>query len=607
VPEKKSSQGPVHANEKTGRPDWATVALYVATAVASLLILVVVLRLDLSDIRVPLYPAGDTAFYQGVIIRPLITQPWSVVNPELGAPHVFNLYDFPVGTDSLLTLIMKLLAVVTRDSAVTLNLFYFLTYPLTAMTMLWAGRTLGLRRSTAVAVALLFAFLPYHLIRAEQHLALSAIFMLPIALVIAMRPGHPDSSKDLRSMLTGRVFLLRCLASVAIGLSGVYYAFFYVVMLAVIAGRRAVMNRNWLVLIAPAVLAAIVAITVYSANLPTVVYQAANGPNPEAVNRTTAESELYALRPIQLLLPVLGHRNAGLAVEAQAYQTLLGQISPGLDNESRTAALGFIGAFGFVLLLVWLAAGPREPRAGPVAWRRMADLSSLNIVLLLVGTVGGFGFMIAWWLTPVLRGYNRISIMIGMVALLAVGAWLDRMWDTRPTLPKWLPVLVAVVLVAFGVWDQSSLGLLPDYAGNKAANVADRAFAASADKALPAGSSVFQLPFVSFPGADPTNPLPAGYGEYDMIVPYEYSFGLKWSFPSMRGRPDADWQRSVAQLPVPQMLSTLQQAGFSAVYVDRNGYADHGAAMEASLTAALGAPVARSSDDRRLLWRLTGQ
>jgi phosphoglycerol transferase len=593
--------------ERTGlRLDWTEVALYAATAIASLLILVLVLRLDLSDLRVPLYPAGDAAFYQGVIIRPLITQPWYIVNPELGAPHGFVLFDFPVGTDSLLILIMKFLAVVTRDSAVSLNLFYYLTYPLTVVTTLWAARSLGLRRSTSAAVALLFAYIPYHLIRAEAHLTLAAYFMLPIALIIALRPGHPTSKSDWRPLLTSRRFLWRCLASLAIGLTGVYYAFFYVIMLAVVAVRRAAVRRDWRMLVTPAILAAIVGVTVYAANLPTVIYQAANGKNDEAVTRSASDSEWYALRPIQLVLPILGHRVGHLNADADAYQKFLAALNPVLDNETRTASLGMIGVVGLVLLFVWLVVGPREPRAGPVAWRRMSDLASINIVFLLLGTVGGLGFMIAWWVTPILRGYNRVSVAIGMLALLVVGAALDRFWDSRPKLPKWLPWLVVVCLVAFGVWDQTTPQLIPDHAAAKVANTSDRAFAAAAQKALPTGSSVFQLPFVTFPGSDPTNQLPASYGVYDMLVPYEYSFGLKWSFPAMRGRPDADWQRSVAQLPVPQMLSTLQQAGFSAVYVDRDGYSDNGAAMEASLTAALGAPVARSSDDRRLLWRMTG-
>jgi len=164
------------------------IPLYSVTALMSLALAAIVMRLDKADLRVPFVPLGDATYYQSVIIRPLMTQAWYLMNPSIGAPQGLRLYDFPSGTDSLLFAMMKAIVLVTRDTAVALNVFYLLTYPLVAMTMLYAARSLHLRRTTAAAVALLFTFLPYHLIRGEGHVALSAYFMLPIALLVALRP-----------------------------------------------------------------------------------------------------------------------------------------------------------------------------------------------------------------------------------------------------------------------------------------------------------------------------------------------------------------------------------------------------------------------------------
>jgi phosphoglycerol transferase len=220
--------------------------------------------------------------------------------------------------------------------------------------------------------------------------------------------------------------------------------------------------------------------------------------------------------------------------------------------------------------------------------------------MLIVGASWGLGFLISFWVTTVLRGYNRTSIVISMLALLAVGAvvdWYCRRFADR----KWVAVAVALVLLGVGLVEQTSPANVPAYAANSTAYRTDLRFGSAVQKALPAGSMVFQLPYVQFPGAAAV--LPAGFGDYDHLLPYIYSDGLRWSFGAMRGRANAKWQADVSALPVPRMLERIKSAGFSAVYVDRLGYTDHGKQIVADLTAALGKPAVKSSDGRMLLWR----
>ena len=71
----------------------------------------------------------------------MMSQPWYHVNPSpLGPERARTLADFPTGTDSLLYLMMKAIALFTRDAAMTINFFYLLTFPLTALAMLFAAR-----------------------------------------------------------------------------------------------------------------------------------------------------------------------------------------------------------------------------------------------------------------------------------------------------------------------------------------------------------------------------------------------------------------------------------------------------------------------------------
>jgi phosphoglycerol transferase len=334
---------------------------------------------------------------------------------------------------------------------------------------------------------------------------------------------------------------------------------------------------------------------------PTLIYQRVNGPNPGATLRSTFDVEVYSLQPAQLILPLENHRLAGFRAQAAAYRRLIRQLDPALNNESRLAWLGTLASLGFIFLLGLSLIRVRDPEDGPWAGYRLGDLASVNLAMLVLGTVWGVGFLIAFWVTSTLRGYNRVSVVIAMVALLALGAVVDR-YCRKVESRKWVAFAAAFVLLAIGLFDQTSASFVPTYVRNKTAYNSQRAFGASAQKLLPAGAMVFQLPYTPFPGAGVE--LPAGYGDYDPLIPYIYSEGLKWSFGAMRGRELAAWQAKTAALPVPKMLELIKQKDFSAVYVDRLGYKDQGQRIVAELTATLGKPDVTSSNGRMLLWSI---
>ena len=85
---------------------------------------------------------------------------------------------------------------------------------------------------------------------------------------------------------------------------------------------------------------------------------------------------------------------------------------------------------------------------------------------------------------------------------------------------------------------------------------------------------IFQLPIMDFP----ESPAP-GVGSYDHLRPYLYSHDLRFSFGTDKGRPDGEWQHQLAQLPFADVIAQLESTGFAAVYVNRNGFPDKGAAL----------------------------
>jgi phosphoglycerol transferase len=65
----------------------------------------------------------------------------------------------------------------------------------------------------------------------------------------------------------------------------------------------------------------------------------------------------------------------------------------------------------------------------------------------------------------------------------------------------------------------------------------------------------------------------------------------------MKGR-ESDWQSQLEDLPVPELVSDAIAVGYEGILIDRFGYADLGAQLEADLTALMGSPIRTSRDDR---------
>jgi phosphoglycerol transferase len=67
----------------------------------------------------------------------------------------------------------------------------------------------------------------------------------------------------------------------------------------------------------------------------------------------------------------------------------------------------------------------------------------------------------------------------------------------------------------------------------------------------------------------------------------------------MKGRSGDAWYQQTASLSPAQMVAELKASGFSAIWVDRDGYDDDGQAIERALSAALGgeAPLVSENGD----------
>ena len=382
--------------------DYKEVAAYAIVAVLALLLAVLALQLWKADLRVP-FTYGADANLNGVLVKTSMDHGWIQANPTIGLPGQFDLADFPFG-ETLDFAIMKVISIFARDWALSMNLFYLLTFPLTAVLAMWTMLRLGISRWPAAAMSLVYTILPYHFLRGESHLGLAAYFLAPPMILVCVwsmadEPllfvGH--GAKRWKLDLKRPEALIAIAICVLTAFGGVYYAFFACFFLFV-AGAIGALRHGKGTVMASALLLIVVIVGAGAINLsPSLVYHLQHGGNAAASVRNPGQAEIYGLKIDQMFLPVDGHRIGKFAAIKALYHQGMAQINRYLDNEAVvTSPLGIVGVLGFLLVFFGPFLGdPVQRWFGKQRFERLQQMGQLTILGTVLATVGGFGAMIA--------------------------------------------------------------------------------------------------------------------------------------------------------------------------------------------------------------------
>jgi hypothetical protein len=543
-------------------------------------------------------------------VKSVLESVWYLENPSLGAPLGQKLYDYPVFSgDHLNLVIFKLLGLATSEPAAVLNLFYLLTFPLVALTAFVVMRTLRVSLGPAVVCSALYALLPYHFLRGETHVFLSAYYAVPLGayLVLAILTGKPLFDRN--STRTGLLAFAsrRTLATIGMCLvvaaasGSFYYSAFATLLIAAATALRFAATRSARALASGGAVAALI-VALGAINLaPVLVYRLANGTN-HVNDRQPFESEYYSLRLTQLLLPLDSHRFGPFADVRRTYDRW--SDSTGVDiTEAALASLGTIGALGLLGLLGSVlvgAVGAAERR--PPHLVRAAGTAA--VVALLIATIGGFSSFIGL-VYPQLRAWNRLSVFIAFLAFVGVAVALDRLGALLASRRAGRMIFAGLLAFVFvlGALDQTSQKWVPSYDRVASEYASDRAFVRAIESRLPNDAAVFELPYAAFPEYTP--PPPGRTVVYDFLRPYLHSNGIRWSFGAMQGR-QADWASRLVDKPLRDVLPIVSALGFKGLYIDRFGYVDDAAAdaAERELVQIVGRAPMRNADGRLLFFDL---
>lgn len=576
---------------------------YVAVTVLTALVVTFMLRLWRATWSTPFYYSGDAVASLGHV-KTTMQWGWYEYQPNLGAPYGQRYHDFPF-SDNLSLVVIKAWTPFISDWPTAFNLFYVLCFFLISWAALWFFRRVGVNRTFAVVLAVLYAVAPYHFMRNENHYYLSVYFTAPLALgvvvdVIRGQPlwtGRPGVA-GLTRLLFGRGAAY-VVALVIVASTVAYYAVFAGVLLAVAGLAALIRTGNWRRFVGAVVAGLVLVATLMLNLLPDLLYARQHGGGRGAVGRPVGDAEVYSLKLTSLLLPAPGHPLALFARARDWYDR-------NYPIASEQPALGLICAVALVFLISFSMlriAQRRRPILDPADAERdrtMGYLGFLVLTAFLFATTGGLSSILSF-ATDLIRGWNRMSIFMSALLLAATGLFLTgvvrrvrRSIAARSSWARLVAPAMAGVLLVVGVADQSIAAGIPDYAGAKASWENEVTFVRQIEATVPRDSLIFQLPFIAYPEAPPLY----GAASQDIVRLSLHSTTLRWSGGGLKGRPQTDWPLPMSQEAPTKMTSDLATMGFAGIVVDRLATPDAGASLEAGLRPVTGPPLFASPDGR---------
>jgi hypothetical protein len=528
-------------------------------------------------------------------IKGMVDHGSSVSNPNLGAPFHQDTSWFPHADHLHLFLTAKVIGIFSDNPFTISAIYFFLGFPLAALSMYWLARQRNLGRLGSVVAGVLFSVIPGHQIK-FSHLWLASYWVVPLGMWLVLRTARGESlfriKIDWRNPIERRqalrLDLTTALCALLTAIGGIYYSTFTLLLLGATLLFRLVATRDRRSVARAALLMVAIGTLSLSAALSVTAGQDKSTIVIAPIQRGFSESEVFAGKFMDLVLPWIYHRVDALSHATVAYNSLT-------TATAEKPALGLIALAGVVSLIVTMLSALIPQRVKPIH-PELGILGVLTMISLSFYSIGGLGSFVALFVTPQIRTWSRFFVFIGLFGFLAVGHWVTRVSRRN----RLLGVATAVALLVIGVLDQTNPAMAPNFKVLRNEVVDLTTFSQRIEAKVGPGCSVLQLPIVPFP----ENPPVHNMTDYDHLRPYLAATSLRWSYGAFRGTSLADWQLALPQSSTAGLINDVVGAGFCSIEVDRAGFVDNGAKLDAELTGLLGQPISTTRDGRLIAWNL---
>jgi phosphoglycerol transferase len=434
------------------------------------------------------------------------------------------------------------------------NAMLLLAHLLSVLVFFACARVLGQRPLFAAGAALLFGFCFSIFHRGLSHHSFALAFTVPpVWLAVWLVAG----SRRLIARPAGAVLCLG--TGVLVGWSNPYFIYLFGVLLLLALAVQSWRSRRRANLVVGVATGVTCVATFALANLPFLQASAAG------LYARSEQSALYGLRLLDLIAPPATHHLAWAGELGRSY-------AAGRGGEPFSPYLGLVAAAGLLLALstALIRLVRRRPPTPAACWA---------LAVLAFALAGGVNSWLAALGLDQFRASNRYSIH-----LLALGLCFLAGWSAHVT-RGWAP-LVRVALVGgvglVGLWDSIPRATRREHQLELRGTFEhDQRVGRALEAALPPGTAVFQLPVAVFPEQGPLGAM----GDYELLRLLLTTHTLRFSYGGLSNAPDFRWQRNVARQPTRDLVAALEQAGFGALHLNRDGFTDRAAALAAELDA----------------------
>ena len=580
-----------HQPGSTHRKAIHAFSYYTAIVVVVILVLSIELKLPARNLTVPFVFQGDT-LHHVLVVKAMIEQGWWWHIIRLSAPFSLDMISFPVG-GNLDYALMWILSRFSNSPGLVLNVFWLGSVVLTSISAAWSFNRLGVLPEFSFVAAVLYGLIPQTFYSGTSHLMLVK-YLLPPVLVLAVFLVAPEAWPKSRAVQTA-LFT----ATALLGFNYVYSAFFAGFCL-LVGGALGYVRLRDIRSLKRCALSLFLLCGAAFLNLAPTLHAWSSDEGTAALVRSgksPIEADIHGLHLRHLLLPVKDHVLPPLSRLEQRYMRVGMPFDAG---ESPRERMGLFASIGFLLLLLVSLGAPVSKE--PCAARILQALSGLNLAAILLSVVGGFGSLWNIFVSPDIRSYARVGVVIAFYAMAGLSIWLSQMLRSKDLVSKLgfaFPLLLGVVLIA-GILDQyAAPNIQAFYQQDVKKFESVQRLAATLEVQLPTGASIYQLPYTPYPNTPQVASMPPN----EHLVAYALSRNLRWSWPALSSHA-VRWNEAINKMAPSELAATLVYTGFSAIWLDRNGFVDHGKNVIDNLTEICGPPLAASEDGRYVVFQL---
>lgn len=509
---------------------------------------------------------------------------WYMKN--MNAPYGASRYSFPMLMTGLY-IFSRFMGLFTRNAAFVSNLYYFLTYLLSAELFVWLGGRLKIGRKLLYAGSVVFTFSLYHICRSTLHMTAASYFVVPVMLYFCFRIMCSDEDELISGIRDHwQYYIFGCFVCASVD---IFYAYFgcglvaLSMLLALFRGRKKAfcfgVGLLFLIMLFGGVNL-----------LPAVLYKVVAGSTGNKTVRSPYEAFFFGLMLVHMFFPQPGTIHPFLMKLRDEY------FRWGFfDSEAVYNYIGLIGAAGLICLYLGLLSKDlmRKMSGGDADKEdKLRLMAALQSGVFLLGTCSGLGPIIALEGFTMVRTYNRVFVYILCIAAMGAMLILDLHLKKKNVNPRFISVLSAALILVH-LLDTQLWVTAQNLETRKYRSENLREYTQAVEQS--GARQILMLPYVTYPENltenGKANYLYQGY-------PYVFSDVLKTSLGAGQNSADAERNRRMFSMEdMGKLLVNAAAMGYDGISFDTGICLEPEEKLRA-LTEALGKEADFTDRDR---------